>query len=169
MESKGHFQYWTSTQTRASLKDLQVMAMRMWVASSGWKYTEKYLIEKIDFAMTDSTAYNLVAIQDVCAELKTESISESSICKCASYDDVSKKGQTSVARSSCCITNKDHQRLFHYWHRFPRWIIGMHSSNFFVFIYKQGLLIKTMEPLRTLQCLQKSDEKWVTFNERSLF
>ena len=89
MESKGHFQYWTSTQTRASLKDLQVMAMRMWVASSGWKYTEKYLIEKIDFVMTDSTAYNLVAIQDVCAELKTESISESSICKCASYDDVS--------------------------------------------------------------------------------
>ena len=64
--------------------------------------------------MTDSTAYNLVAKQDVSAELKTESISESSICKCASYDDVSKKGQTSVARNSCCIRNKDHQRLFHY-------------------------------------------------------
>ena len=48
------------SETRASLKDLQLMAFKILAASSGWKYTEKDLVEKNDFVMIESTAYNLV-------------------------------------------------------------------------------------------------------------
>ena len=49
-------------------------------ASTGWKYTEKDLVEKIDFVMTDSTAYNLGVIEEVCLELEAEHIPESLVC-----------------------------------------------------------------------------------------
>ena len=68
------------TETRASLKELQLMTYKILAASSGWKYTEKDLVEKIDFVMTDSTAHNIGVIQDVCDELETDSIPDSLIC-----------------------------------------------------------------------------------------
>ena len=68
------------SETRASLKDLQLMTFKILAASSGWKYTGKDLVEKIDFVMTDSTAHNLGVIQDVCAELETENEPDSLIC-----------------------------------------------------------------------------------------
>ena len=49
------------SETRTSLKDLQIMTFKILAASSGWKYTEKDLVEKIDFVMADSTAHNLGA------------------------------------------------------------------------------------------------------------
>ena len=47
------------SETRASLKHLQLMTFKTLAASSGQKYTKKDLIEKADFVMTDNTVYNL--------------------------------------------------------------------------------------------------------------
>ena len=49
------------------------MTFKMLAASTGWKYTEKELVEKIDFVMADSTSHNLGVIE-VCAELQTDSV-----------------------------------------------------------------------------------------------
>ena len=68
------------SETRASLKYLQLMKFKILATSSGWKYTEKDLIEKIDFVMTDSTAHNLGVIQDLCVELETVCVPDSLIC-----------------------------------------------------------------------------------------
>ena len=70
----------TFTETRASLKALQLLTYKILAASPGWKYTEKDLVEKIDFVMADSTAHNMGVIQDVCDELETDSIPDSLIC-----------------------------------------------------------------------------------------
>ena len=67
------------SETGASLKDLQLMTFNILAASSGWKYTAKDLVEKIDFVTTDSTAHNLGVIQDVCADLETEIVLDSLI------------------------------------------------------------------------------------------
>ena len=40
----------------------------MLATSTGWKCTQKELIEKIDSVMTDSTSHNLGVIGEVCAE-----------------------------------------------------------------------------------------------------
>ena len=45
------------------------MTYKILAASSGWKYTEKDLVEKIDFVMTDCTAHNIGVIQDICDEI----------------------------------------------------------------------------------------------------
>ena len=52
----------------------------MLAASIGWKYIEKELVEKIDFVMTDSTSHNLGVIEEVCAELQTDSVPDSLVC-----------------------------------------------------------------------------------------
>ena len=62
------------SETRASLKDLPPMTFKILAASSGWKYTEKDLAEKIDFVMTDSTAHNLGVTQETESIPETESI-----------------------------------------------------------------------------------------------
>lgn len=49
------------------------MTFKILAASSGWKYTEKDLVEKIDFVMADSTAHNLGA------EFETEKVPDSLI------------------------------------------------------------------------------------------
>ena len=56
------------------------MTYKILAASSGWKYTKKDLVEKIDFVMTDSTAHNIGVVQDVCDELETDSIPDSLFC-----------------------------------------------------------------------------------------
>ena len=45
------------------------MTFKILVASTGWKYTEKELVEKIDFVMTDSTSHDLGVIEEGYAEL----------------------------------------------------------------------------------------------------
>ena len=65
------------------------MTFKMLAASTGWKYTEKELVEKIDFVMADSTSHNLGVIE-VCAELQTDCAILVSF-SCSSYDDASKE------------------------------------------------------------------------------
>ena len=65
------------TESKTSLK---VMTFKISAASTGWKYTEKELVEKIDCVMNDSTSHNLGVIEDVCAELQTDSVPDSLVC-----------------------------------------------------------------------------------------
>ena len=46
--------------------------MRMLTASVGYKYTEKELLERIDFVMTDSTSHNLKVMENVCERFEAE-------------------------------------------------------------------------------------------------
>ena len=57
---------------------MQWMTFKMLAASTGWKYTEKELVEKIDFVM-NSASHNLGMIE-VCAELQTDSVPDSLVC-----------------------------------------------------------------------------------------
>ena len=59
------------SETRASLKDLQLMTFKILAALSGWK---------LNFVMTDCSARKLVVIKDICAEFETESLHDSLIC-----------------------------------------------------------------------------------------
>ena len=65
------------TESRASLKELQLMTYKMLAAANAWKFNESDLVNKIDFVMTDSTAHNLGVIEDVCSELQVENIPNS--------------------------------------------------------------------------------------------
>ena len=68
------------TESKASLKEMQLKTFKMLAASTGWKYSEKELAEKIDFVMTDSTSHNLGVIEEVCAELQSDSVPDSLVC-----------------------------------------------------------------------------------------
>ena len=65
------------TKSKTTLKEMQVMTFKILAVSTGWKYTEKELVEKIEFVMTDSTSHNLGVIEEVCAELQTDSVPDS--------------------------------------------------------------------------------------------
>ena len=52
----------------------------MLAASTGCKYTEKELVEKIDFVVADSTCHNLGVIEEVFADLQTGSVPDSLVC-----------------------------------------------------------------------------------------
>ena len=54
------------TETRESLEELEKMTLRILSASVGYKYSEKELLDQIDFVMTDSTSHNLTVIEKVC-------------------------------------------------------------------------------------------------------
>ncbi|MEO0686683.1 MAG: hypothetical protein AAFY76_16990, partial [Cyanobacteria bacterium J06649_11] len=54
------------TETRESLEELEIMTLRILTASVTYKYTEKDLLERIDFVMTDSTSHNLEVMENVC-------------------------------------------------------------------------------------------------------
>ncbi len=56
------------------------MTFKMLAAATGWKFSEKDLVAKIDFVMTDSTAHNLGVIGDVCEELGVEDVPDSLVC-----------------------------------------------------------------------------------------
>ena len=68
------------TESRASLKELQLMTYKMLAAATAWKFNESDLVNKIDFVMTDSTAHNLGVIEDVCSVLQIENIPDSLVC-----------------------------------------------------------------------------------------
>ena len=49
-------------------------------AASGLKYSEKEIMERVDFVVTDSTQHNMGVIENVCNELKTSSTPDALIC-----------------------------------------------------------------------------------------
>ena len=51
------------SESRATLKELELMTFQMLSAATGCKFSEKDLVEKIDFAITDSTSHNLGVIE----------------------------------------------------------------------------------------------------------
>ena len=48
------------------------MTLKMLLCSVNFKYTEKQLLERIDFVMTDSTSHNLEVIENVCERFGAE-------------------------------------------------------------------------------------------------
>ena len=53
------------TETRESLEELEVMTVKMLSAAVGYKYSEKEILQRIDFVMTDSTSHNLTVMENV--------------------------------------------------------------------------------------------------------
>ena len=68
------------TESRASLKELQLMTYKILAAVTAWKFNENDLVNKIDFVMTDSTAHNLGVTEGVCSKLQVENIPDSLVC-----------------------------------------------------------------------------------------
>ena len=68
------------TESKASLKKMQPVTFKMLATATGWRYTEKDLVEKIDFVITDSTSHNLGVIEEVCTELEADSVPDSLVC-----------------------------------------------------------------------------------------
>ena len=68
------------TETRESLKELEVMTLRMLSASVGYRYSEKQILERIDFVMTDSTSHNLTVMDSVCEHFEANSSPKSLVC-----------------------------------------------------------------------------------------
>ena len=68
------------SESRATLKELELMNFQMLSAATGCKFSEKDLVEKIDFVITDSTSHNLGVIEDVCEDLNIDSVPCSLVC-----------------------------------------------------------------------------------------
>ena len=68
------------SESRESLAELEKVTLKMLLAATGCKYSEKDILERITFVMTDSTAHNHNVIQDVCAEFETENTPQSLLC-----------------------------------------------------------------------------------------
>ena len=60
------------TESRESLAELEKSTMKMLSAATGYKYSAKEIVEKVNFVMTDSTAYNLEVFDSVCEDLGAE-------------------------------------------------------------------------------------------------
>ena len=50
------------TESRESLKELEIATLDILVAACGYKYTAAQILRHIDFVMTDSTSHNLEVI-----------------------------------------------------------------------------------------------------------
>ena len=61
------------TESRESLCDLEKTTLQILSASTGYKYSSKKIVEKINFVMTDSTAHNLEVFPSVCQDLGADS------------------------------------------------------------------------------------------------
>ena len=70
------------TESRESLAELQKTTLRILSASTGYtcKYSEKEILEQIQFIMTDSTAHNIGVIQKVCECLESKPVPKSLVC-----------------------------------------------------------------------------------------
>ena len=68
------------TESRESLADLMKDTMKMMTAASANKYSEKDLVEKIGFVMSDSTSHNLKVIEKVCEDLEVEDVPSTILC-----------------------------------------------------------------------------------------
>ena len=68
------------TESKKTLTELEITTLEILSASVGRKYSEKEILEKVDFVMTDSTAHNIGVIEEVCEKLECESVPASLIC-----------------------------------------------------------------------------------------
>ena len=68
------------TETRTSLKDLEITTFKMLSAASGNKYSEQDIVSKISFVMVDSTSHNLNVIESVCEDLEVEQVPKTLVC-----------------------------------------------------------------------------------------
>ena len=64
--------YGIFTESRSSLKDLELSTLEILSACSGYKHTKADIVKNISFVMTDSTEHNLGVIEKVCEELAVE-------------------------------------------------------------------------------------------------
>ena len=53
------------TESRSTLAEVMKTTLDILSAASGYKYSSTDIVRKIDFVMTDSTAYNLKVIEKV--------------------------------------------------------------------------------------------------------
>ena len=67
---RAHPTFGIITESRESLKDLEVTTLKILSAASLGKYSEKEIFSKITFVMTDSTSHNLEVIEEVREELE---------------------------------------------------------------------------------------------------
>ena len=68
------------TESRESLKDLELTTVYILSAASFHKYSEQGILKKISFMMTDSTAHNLKVIWQVEEELNVDHIPKTLLC-----------------------------------------------------------------------------------------
>ena len=68
------------TESQNSLAEMQLFILRMLSAASGYRFTEKDILGRIDFVVTDSTEHNMGVIEKVCQELEVDSIPDSLVC-----------------------------------------------------------------------------------------
>ena len=62
------------TESRESLKDLEIYTLKVLSASCCHEYSEKETLQHIKFIMTDSTSHNLYVINQVAEELGAERV-----------------------------------------------------------------------------------------------
>ena len=67
------------SESKATFKELKLMTFQMLASATGYKFSEKDLVEKIDF-ITDSTPQNLGVIDNVCEEFNIDSVPGSLVC-----------------------------------------------------------------------------------------
>ena len=68
------------TESRETLKDLEITTLKILSAASFHKYSEQDILRKISFVMTDSTSHNLRVIESVCDELDIDEIPGTLLC-----------------------------------------------------------------------------------------
>ena len=68
------------TESRESLKDLEITTLKILSAATGHKYSEQDVLKKISSVMTDSTSHNLEVIGLVAEELEVEHIPKTLLC-----------------------------------------------------------------------------------------
>ena len=59
---------------------MQFFILKILLATSGYRFSEKDILETIDFVVTDSTEHNMEVIEKVCQELEVDSIPDSLVC-----------------------------------------------------------------------------------------
>ena len=64
----------------SSLKELHIMTLKILAAAKCGAFSEKDLVERIDFVVTDSTAHNLGVMEEVCDQLGSENTPEAIVC-----------------------------------------------------------------------------------------
>lgn len=68
------------TEIRKSLVDLELTTLKILLAASEHKYSEKEILENISFVMSDSTAHNLEVIEAVAEELHVAEAPRTILC-----------------------------------------------------------------------------------------
>ena len=68
------------TETKETLKDLQITTFDILSAASNRKYSNKEILKKVSFVMSDSTAHNLGVIESVCEELDIDDVPKTLLC-----------------------------------------------------------------------------------------